>query len=156
MLLLGAYLLLFLLPDFWRSLDGPEWMTLAAAEQTASDERLYVAIMDGKWQCDTIRYIVDAGGSRSTGRTTRVTKVSLTNQTGEVTALAAMSGKWNCAELQATQPIGYLSRADAGLTLCGYCGQSNSLIGLEFAFDLTAAGLGLLIFGGFKWRNERR
>ena len=168
-LFFSIYLLIFLLPDFISSLAGPEVMTLGQAAGVASDENLYVSLSDGSWDCDTIDYVI---GYTSTGTDridTQATEIFLTNQTGEVVVLAQLSGELTCADFDGAEAEGYLTQMSADrqqeltndvrlarfingesyLELCGYCGQTNSLIGTLFGFAFLLGGLALLYFG---WR----
>ena len=78
-----------------------------------------------------------------------------------------MSGETDCDALEATELSGYLTRMSATtqqnltdearlarffdattfLEICGYCGQSNSLIGTLFGFAFAIGGLALLMLG---------
>jgi hypothetical protein len=177
-LFFSIYLLIFLLPDFIRSLAGPELLTLEQAAERATDESLYVSFSDGSWECDTIDYVIGYSSNKSGGNggiDTQATEIFVTNLAGEVVVLAQMSGELECSDFDGMQAEGYLTRMSADqqqdltnevrlarfingetyLELCGYCGQTNSLIGTLFGFAFLLGGLALLVFGlRIKLSNE--
>ncbi|MFK7801621.1 MAG: hypothetical protein AB8G95_08325 [Anaerolineae bacterium] len=173
-LFFSIYLLIFLLPDFIKSLAGPELMTLAQAAEQAKEESLaeasmYVSFTDGEWQCDTIKYVIGYTSTGSDRIETQATELFLTNASGEVVVLAQMSGELDCADFDGLSAEGYVTKMTSDrqqeltndvrlarfingenyLELCGYCGQTNSLIGTLFGFAFLLGALALLYFG---WR----
>ncbi len=167
LLFFSLYLLAFLLPDFIRSLAGSESITMETAAERATSESIYVAVEDGKWRCETIHQAVEYSSTESDRKTIRTTEVFLTNESGSVALLAKMSGEMDCDELEATDLSGYLTRMSADtqqdltndarlarffdatdfLEICGYCGQTNSLIGTLFGFAFAIGGLALIVLG---------
>lgn len=167
LLLFSIYLLAFLLPDFIRTVSGPQAVTMATAAEMASDADDFVTISDGQWACDTIELVRGRSATSSTQQTTRFTEVFRTNESGTVVLLATMSGDQDCEELESADLTGYLKRmtpereqelinevrlarfinATVFLEMCGYCGPTNSLIGTLFGFAFAIGGIGLLIFG---------
>lgn len=163
----AAYLLAFLLPDFIRTVAGPQEVTLTEAAEIAAADDTYVAISDGEWACETIKYVRGPSGSDVRRIDTRFTEVFMTSETGGVVLLAQLSGEVDCEELANVQLSGYLNRMTADqeqelinevrlarfvnasvfLEMCGYCGPSNSLIGTLFGFVFAAVGIGLLFYG---------
>lgn len=163
----AAYLLAFLLPDFIRTVAGPQELTLREAAEIAADDDAFVAITDGEWVCDTIEYVRGPSSSDRTKIETRYTEVFLTGDDGQVVVLAQLSGEVDCEELAEVELAGYLNRMTAGqeqelidevrlarfinadifLDMCGYCGPTNSLIGTLFGLVFATAGVGLLIYG---------
>ncbi|MCB9455435.1 MAG: hypothetical protein H6671_05575 [Anaerolineaceae bacterium] len=170
LILFGAYLLAFLVPDVLRTLPGPEVMTLAHAAEVAGDDSLYATIEDGRWDCSTIEYIRGRASSSASNVPriiTRYTEIFLTDGTSqpEIAMLVLMSGEMDCGNFDGLLPTGYLTRmtsdkrSDLGsrtatfssgvnlLEFCGYCGTDNSLIGLIAGIVLVVGGLVLLFFG---------
>lgn len=164
--LFSIYLLAFLLPDFIRSLAGPDAMTLSEAAEIATDENRYVTLTDGAWECDTISYV--RGYSSSSRRIeTKSTEIFAVNRDGSTVALVALSGEVNCSDLDDIPLTGYLAGMtpereqtltdevrlarfvdrEAVVELCSYCGTTNSLIGTLFGFAFAILGIGLLIWG---------
>lgn len=167
LLLLGIYIQIFLVPDFVRSLAGPEPTSLAQAAEIEADVSRYVSFTDGSWDCDTIE-VIRGRSSSTSGQTDRLTEAFYTNDGGSVLVLVQMSGRWDCAELQAVDPLsGYLERATSSrvddltndvrlarfinrqhvLELCGYCGTTNSLGGLIASVIMVILGGGFLYAG---------
>lgn len=163
----AAYLLAFLLPDFIRTVGGPRQVTPTEAAEIAADDDVYVAITDGRWDCETITYVTGPSGSDVSRIDTRFTEVFMTGETGRVVILAQLSGEVDCEELQTMELKGYLNRmlpdqeqelinevrlarfinASVFLEMCGYCGPSNSLIGTLFGFFFAIGGLALIGWG---------
>ena len=166
-LFFSIYLLIFLLPDFIRSLAGPEPMTLSQAAERATDENLYVLLADGSWECETIDYVIGYSSTSADRVDTKFTEIFVTNPSGAVVVLAQMSGELECADFDGREIVGYLTRMTADqqqdltnevrlarfingetyLELCGFCGQTNSLIGTLFGLAFFMGGLALLILG---------
>ncbi|MEM7115259.1 MAG: hypothetical protein AAF614_22655 [Chloroflexota bacterium] len=166
-LLFAVYLLAFLLPDFIRTVAGPREVTMAQAAELASDDDAYVTILDGSWDCETIKLVRGPSATNTRRETTRATEVFLTNEAGTVVLLATMSGESDCAELQTAVLSGYLNKmtpeqeqdlinevrlarfinATTFLEMCGFCGPTNSLIGTLFGFAFALLGIGLLVYG---------
>ena len=167
LLFFSLYLLAFLLPDFIQSLAGPERMTMETAVTQATSESIYVTIEDGEWDCDTIRQVEGYSSTEADRRTIRTTEVFLTNESGSVVLLAKMSGEMDCDELKTTEISGYLTQMSSEtkqdltndarlarffdatdfLEICGYCGQTNSLIGTLFGIAFAIGGLALIALG---------
>jgi len=169
-LLFGVYLLAFLVPDVLRTASGPQTMTLDRAAEVATDQSLYVSLEDGLWDCQTINHVVRRSPNTGTGsRTTTDTEIFVTDDRTQpnVSIFVRMSGRLLCADFDGLTPTGYLTqmssdeqqtltsnarlakffRADSFLSLCGYCGTENSMIGAVFGIVITLAGIGLFIFG---------
>ncbi len=170
LIVFGAYLLAFLVPDVLRTLPGPEIMTLAHAAEVAGGDSLYATIEDGRWDCSTIEYIRGRASSSASSVPriiTRYTEIFLTDGTSrpEIVMLTRMSGEMDCGDFDGLVPTGYLTRmtgdkrselgsrlspfSNAGnlLEFCGYCGTDNSLIGLIAGIVLVVGGLALVFFG---------
>lgn len=170
LIVFGAYLLAFLVPDVLRTLPGPEIMTLAHAAEVAGGDSLYATIEDGRWDCSTIEYIRGRASSSASSVPriiTRYTEIFLTDGASrpETVMLTRMSGEMDCGDFDGLVPTGYLTRmtgdkrselgsrlspfSSAGnlLEFCGYCGTDNSLIGLIAGIVLVVGGLALVFFG---------
>ena len=166
-LFFALYLLIFLVPDAIQAMSGPAPMTLAQAADVATTESTYAAITDGAWDCNTIYYVRGASSSNRLQVITRYTEAFRADETGNIALLATMSGEMNCADLQATDLSGYLTRmsadrrqaltnearlarffeADHFLEICGYCGETNSLIGAGVGLLAAVGGIALIVIG---------
>lgn len=176
LVLFGLYLLVFLVPDVLRTASGPQSMTLQQAAEVATDQSLYVSLEDGLWDCQTIKHITRRSPNTSTGsRTTTDTEIFISDDRTRpnVAIFARMSGRMTCGDFDGLIATGYLTQmgdderqtltnqarlakffnADSVLSLCGYCGTENSLIGLIFGIVITLAGIGLFILG-YKMPSE--
>lgn len=170
LLLLGVYVLAFLLPDYLAVAGGPQELTLSEAASVASDERTYATLIDGNWDCPTLREVRGVSGSalryNRLRETTRSTEIFYTNSSRDAVAFVVLSGAVTCNDLVSQQPTGYLYSMDpamqqsltndarlarypgsgAFLEMCGYCGAENSLIGIVFGTVFTVLGVVLLIW----------
>ncbi len=169
MLAFSLYLLVFLAPDFISAVAGPTRMTMARAAEIATDESTYVSIEDGRWLCDTIVYVRGPSSTSRLRTTTRATEIFLTgaSKSEQTVVLVSLSGEMDCAEIEATEPTGYLTRmtrnkqqdltndarlarffeATDFLEICGYCGEENSFIGMVFGIVIAIGGIFVLVWG---------
>lgn len=167
LLAFAGYLLAFLLPDFVRSSRGPQSWTMTEAAARATETDAYVTIPDGEWMCETITYLRGPSGSNRLQTTTRYTEVFRTDASGAVVVLAKLSGEVECPELLEMELSGYVQRMSAArqqelrnearlarffnatsfLEICGYCGPTNSLIGVLFGSGFALAGIVMLVWG---------
>ena len=161
LLFCALYLLVFLVPDAIQALAGPTSMSLGEAADVATAATTYATIADGAWDCATLSYVRGPSSSDRLRTITRYTEAFRTDKSGRIVLLARMSGEMSCADLEATELSGYLTRMSAErrqeltnearlarffeaehfLEICGYCGATNSLLG-------TGAGLLLAVGGG--------
>jgi hypothetical protein len=145
-----VYILFFLLLDIFSVPSDPNILSMSDAARQAGEERIYVAIADGVWDCESLYYITGPSATNRQRTTTRFTEGFLTDPSGEILMHASMSGRKTCAELMSETTAGYLSlmdpdkqqeltnevrlakyiNADTYLELCGYCSPTNSWIGI--------------------------
>lgn len=166
-LFFALYLLIFLVPDAIQALSGPPTLTLAQAADVATAETTYAAIADGAWDCNTINYVRGPSSTNRLNIITRYTEAFRTDTKGGIVLLARMSGEMSCADLQAADLSGYLTRMSADtrqeltnearlarffeaehfLEICGYCGETNSLIGAGIGTLVAVGGIALIVVG---------
>jgi hypothetical protein len=173
LLLIGVYLLVFLVPDTIGAIRGPQALTMTQAGEVASDTRLYASLTEGEWDCETRREVRGLSvTSLRYGRLreeTRSTEIFYVGAGRDTVALVVLSGSVDCADLESQAPTGYvyamedglrqtltdearLARyfdADTFLEVCGYCGYDNSLIGVVFGIVFVLAG------GACFWGHRR-
>ncbi|MCB8943357.1 MAG: hypothetical protein H6658_06355 [Ardenticatenaceae bacterium] len=170
LILFCSYILYFLLQDVSSVPDDPQVMGLPTAVQQASDERMYVQLQGGQWDCDSITYVRTPRANNRSASTD--TEVFLTSDDGSVVAFVRLSGEQTCADLNATTPQGYLTLLDSDkqqeltnevrlakyiaatdyLELCGYCSPNNSRLGIIISSIMGLMGVGLI---GLDWKNGR-
>lgn len=169
---LGLYISVFLIPDVIETAVGPQRLTPAQAAQVAGPERTYARVEGGAWDCETLREVRGPSATSlrhrfdplSDRQVTRYTEVFFTDPARDVVLFVTLSGEVRCADLDQQAPTGYLYTMSDGtrqdltnearlaryfmaetfLEFCGYCGQSNSLIGALFGVGFTLAGVALL------------
>lgn len=165
LLLFALYLLVFLVPDFLKSVAGPERMTLAHAAEVATSDSTYAMIDDqGTWHCDTIDYIRGVSSTNRRRIITRNTEIFLTDASDKVVVLVTGSGEMSCEDFENNELSGYLTRMSSSkqqeltdeirlaqfydatdyLEFCDYCGPENSLIGVIVGMVFAAGGGALL------------
>ncbi len=167
----GLYISVFLIPDVIETASGPQTLTLAQAAEVAHAERTYARIEDGAWDCDTLRQVRGLSSSAlrygNMREETKYSDIFFTNDSSDVVVFVTLSGDVNCDDLDEQRPTGYLYSmnsatqqeltndarlaryftTDTFLEFCGYCGQSNSLIGAVFGVVFLLAGVGLIVAG---------
>ena len=115
----------------------------------------------------TQKYVIGYSSTGTDRIDTQATEIFMTNASGEVVALAQMSGELDCADFDGLEAEGYLTRMTADrqqdltndvrlarfingesyLELCGFCGQTNSLIGTLFGLAFFLGAIALLVVG---------
>lgn len=168
--LFGIYVSIFLIPDVIQTASGPQSLTLEEAAEVANEERTYVQLTDGTWDCDTVVYALGLAPMYNRydrlETETKSTEIFLTGDDNEVVVLVVLSGEVECADVSDTLPAGYLYAmsdstrqeltndarlaryfmTDTFIELCGYCGRDNSLIGAVFGVISILSGVGLIIW----------
>ncbi|MCB0114869.1 MAG: hypothetical protein R2873_11380 [Caldilineaceae bacterium] len=171
LLALGLYVSAFLVPDVLKTAVGPQSFTLVQAAERAGDAPLYARIVDGAWDCETLRQVrgISATALRygSVREETRYSDVFFTDETRDVVVFVTLSGAVTCEDLGQQRPEGYLYAmnsdtqqdltnearlaryfmADTFLEFCGYCGRQNSLIGAIFGVAFVVLGSVMLVAG---------
>jgi hypothetical protein len=180
---IGLYISALLIPDVVETAGGPQRLTLAQAARVAGPERTYASVEGGSWDCETLREVRGPSatslrhrfGPLSNRQVTRYTEVFFTDSARDVVLFVTLAGEVRCADLAQQAPTGYLYTMSAGtrqeltdqarlarfftantfLEFCGYCGQSNSLIGAVFGGVFTLAG-GALLATSLRLRRQER
>ncbi len=170
LILFCAYILYFLLQDVNSVPSDPVQIGLQTAVTQASDERIYVQIEGGQWDCDSITHVRTPRINNRPASTD--TEAFLISNDGTVVTFVRLSNEQSCDDLNALTPEGYLTRLDADkqqeltndvrlakyisatdyLELCSYCSPSNSWLGIIISSVMGLLGLGLI---GLDWKNGR-
>jgi|GEM_PF-3828841 len=159
------WVLVSLWEDYRQTPAQPSSMILASAAETIGDDRLYVTIEDGRWQCSSISY---THRYHNGNRTVDGTRAIMRNEAGNVAVVARFSEELTCADLQAAPLTGVLTRMDAAereryatisgdilLEMCAYCGPANALTGILVSGVFALLGGGLIGLGMFLIRRSK-
>jgi hypothetical protein len=173
-LLLSLFLLAVYVPQMSVTGAGPEQMTLAQIAKVANSDYRYIAVEDGKWDCNTIKHIKEFLSSEI-----GTTEIIFTDEANpsQIVLLVSMSGKVNCRDFETVKLSGLLKRMDKDkkqklleedrlasyteasdfLEICGYCdhGNTRGLVMIGGCFGVSGPLLLIVSLRLSKRRKEK-